>query len=650
MSDTLNGSGIGNNLTSLYLTNPNLAGALRRQQLAQALSQEGTSTAPASPYQALARVAQSALGAALTNTTNSQISDAADKMNADRQAWFGGGQPSPLAGAMTGPPPQAPQAQGGVSPQPVAANQPSTLDPIISQEADKAGIPQPLAHALFAQESGKGAASPNVGQVLGSTAANPGYGMAPLSPDQINNAPANVAFSLDYFKRKAAANGITDFNDPTQVAAALKLYNGGGDPNYVQHVMARLPGGGAPTVANANAQNGQPTQVAQGGQQPASFTGQANAQPSDLTGQVNNGQPDPMAAYNYHMRRAQLAASSPDPLIRGQAQIEEQMAQRYLTVGKFQDSTFNGVPVQRDLVTNEVKNPVSGTGRPFDLPDGSKGVVLPGGEIKIIAPPNNAGVAAKAAAAAQGSATGTQAAATLPQMVKIGTAAAQNIGTVDSAVAQLNAAQQHGIPSGYFTPALATAAAAAKNLGIDTSKLGVDPAAVGDIQDARKSLAITAGGILQNIIGPDAQITEGKIEHFIHATPGIEMDPQAIQKILGWARSQFVFNHDMAMDAMSHADPQTGMIPPGWQAQYYRGKGSFGPIYNPLANEMQQPAGEGPSQQGPQIQAPAAPTQPAAAQTAPAATYPKVGSIAEAQKLPKGSMFYDPNGQLRRVP
>lgn len=222
----------------------------------------------------------------------------------------------------------------------------------------------------------------------------------------------------------------------------------------------------------------------------------------------------------------------------------------------------------------------------------------------VVVPPNQSAIAGQAEAAAQGTKAGEQAAVTLPRMTKMGTEAVQGLGTIDSAISQLNDAQKQGIPTGYFTPALATAAAAAKSLGIDTTKLGVDPAGVSSIQAANKSLALTAGSIVRQILGPDSQITEGKLETFIHATPGLNTDPQAIQKILGWARSQFQYNHTMALDAMQHADPTTGMIPPGWESQYYSKQGSFGPIYNPLHGEMEQPSGAPPSSKMPTQQAP----------------------------------------------
>ena len=66
------------------------------------------------------------------------------------------------------------------------------LDPMIATAAQQTGVPYPLASAVFSQESGKGAASPNIGQITSGTAANPGYGMAPISQSDIQDPYKNV--------------------------------------------------------------------------------------------------------------------------------------------------------------------------------------------------------------------------------------------------------------------------------------------------------------------------------------------------------------------------------------------------------------------------------------------------------------------------
>lgn len=222
-------------------------------------------------------------------------------------------------------------------------------------------------------------------------------------------------------------------------------------------------------------------------------------------------------------------------------------------------------------------------------------------------PADTAAIASQASAKAQGTETGHAAVLTSSKMFDLGREADQAIGNIDYGMNQLNEAAKGGITSGYFAPWLAHAAAAGKSLGIDLRGLGIDPAAVGNVQSAQKTLGVVAGTILQNTIGKDSQITDAKIEHFIHTQPGIETDPQAIQRIMNWARSQFAYNREMAMDAMQHTDP-AGMLPPGWKAGFVTRKGAFAPIYDPTSQEMKQPTGSGPPPEAPPL-SPGAPAQ-----------------------------------------
>ena len=73
------------------------------------------------------------------------------------------------------------------------------------------------------------------------------------------------------------------------------------------------------------------------------------------------------------------------------------------------------------------------------------------------------------------------------------------------------------------------------------------------MQTAQKTLGIVAGSILQNTIGKDSQITDAKIQQFIHTQPGIEMEPRwRCNYPLGTGRAQrFVFEHQHeALNAM----------------------------------------------------------------------------------------------------
>ena len=163
-----------------------------------------------------------------------------------------------------------------------------------------------------------------------------------------------------------------------------------------------------------------------------------------------------------------------------------------------------------------------------------------------------------------GAATGTETAKVLPALIAQARAAAKNEGDIDYASNQIAQAAKGNIPTGYFSGALATAAAVAKSLGIDTTKLGVDPAAVGNIQSAQKTLAVLGGAILRGALGPGSQITDSKIEAFEHTQPGIETDPQALQRIMAWARSQYTYEREMGTAAVQEAakPENNGILPP----------------------------------------------------------------------------------------
>ena len=165
-----------------------------------------------------------------------------------------------------------------------------------------------------------------------------------------------------------------------------------------------------------------------------------------------------------------------------------------------------------------------------------------------------------------------------------------------------------------------------------TEAIGVDPNAVGNIQTAKKTLAVVSGAILQQILGPGSQVTDAKIQHFIAAQPGIETDPAALERVLNWARSQFVYEREMAAKGMEDASA-TGVLPPNWQAKYYHEHG-FAPIYNPGTGEMQQPDGQAPGREPPKA----------------AGGVPTVSSDADYHALPSGSVFIDPNGKRRTKP
>ena len=235
---------------------------------------------------------------------------------------------------------------------------------------------------------------------------------------------------------------------------------------------------------------------------------------------------------------------------------------------------------------------------------------MPGGDIRLVSPINPAGIITQRSSESQGTEAGKDAGKQLPALMAQGRAATQAMGNIDYGMNQVREAAKSGIPTGYFSQGLATAAAAAKSLGIDTTALGVDPAAVGNIQSAQKTLGVVAGAILQQAIGKDSQITDAKIQHFIHTQPGIETDPHAIERVLNWARSQFVYENEMSTAAVKEAaDSPTGTLPLNWHAKYYRDHG-FAPIYDQGSGEMKQPDGQQPPREPPKGPPPTAPVNP----------------------------------------
>jgi hypothetical protein len=218
----------------------------------------------------------------------------------------------------------------------------------------------------------------------------------------------------------------------------------------------------------------------------------------------------------------------------------------------------------------------------------------PGGGATVVYQTPPADITTQEAAKTAGAAAGTTMGKLPGQLAELGRNAGQAIGNIDYGMSQVQKAREGGIPTGYFAPWLGGVAAAAKSLGLSDplQSLGINPTAVGNVQTAQKTLAVVSGAILSQILGPESQVTDAKIQHFIHAQPGIETDPDALGRVLNWARTQFVYEQEMAKQAM-HDAKDTGTLPPGWQASYYD-KHGFAPIYDPRSGEMQQPDGQAP--------------------------------------------------------
>jgi hypothetical protein len=314
--------------------NPALASALMQKQLGQSY------LADPSRGGVLGLLA----GALLNRGADRDISSAVQSNNdALAQALQQGNS---IVGGGSAPQQPARQPQ----PMPMAPQDQSSLTPIVQQAAAAAGFNPAVGTAMARQESSMGAASPNLFQVTRSTAAQPGYGVAPLPPEQINDPQANARFAMQYAAARARAAGI-DPSTPQGALAAAPLFNGGGDPNYAQHVAARL------------AQ--QPYQVAQAGNvatdaMPPAMPGQGAPQaPQAPQGAAGSGMP-PTGLNSPGVQRAlqlqQLAARlaiSPDPRMRALAQQYSQQATMIAGLDSYAPGQMNGRPGQFNTRTGQ---------------------------------------------------------------------------------------------------------------------------------------------------------------------------------------------------------------------------------------------------------------------------------------------------------
>ena len=230
------------------------------------------------------------------------------------QQMMGGGVATPFGAPAAGDVPM-PAAATPVAPitgagTPTASN--PAIQPIIAAEAQKNGIPLPLAMAYLQQESSLGtnpAGKDNIGQITFKTANNPGYGMAPISGNDMRDPAKNIAFSLQYLRNAGDKAGVKDWNDPSQWGIGLQAYNGGGDPNYVQNVARWLP---KSTMIPGGVTQGS-FQVAQAGNGPVPVPGGA-AQPQGQPAPAPQGGAPQLTGANAMMMAQQVPRRRPTRL------------------------------------------------------------------------------------------------------------------------------------------------------------------------------------------------------------------------------------------------------------------------------------------------------------------------------------------------
>ena len=542
----------------------------------------------------------------------------------------------------------APDAQGGVSytdgsygtppagrPTPVAAASPPASTAAPAQPGQPPGSTAPPA----GQQSP--AAAP-----LAPTAGSPGAPPAAGLKYNINSQGAPAGTILGYLP-----NGTAVLAGPVETHVGITGWNADGTP-----IRGGAPGASAtpPAAAAAPAQPGQPPAAAPGQPPPAASPSRLPDASTIPTGQ--NSVPYKQAMQLQQEAMQYDAVAGTNPAFAKRAADLRLQAQQIIQAGATVSAQQNGREGTLEVVTGKftpytpLPSPrgMQGTAAAWD---GTKWVpVTPDNQANAVQGtwavtgsgaqfyPNSPGaIQRQEEAKTSGAATGTQTAQTLPALIAQARAAAKNEGDIDYASNQIAQAAKGGIPTGYFSGALGVAAAVAKSLGIDTTSLGVNPQAVGDIQSAQKTLAVLGGAILQQAIGKGNPITDAKIEAFEHTQPGIETDPQALQRIMAWARSQYTYERELGVAAVQEAakPENNGILPPSFIPRYYATKG-FAPVYEPNLGEMQQPDGRQPARETP----------PPVTSMAPM----KVNDAADYARVPSGKQYTDPDGHTRIKP
>ena len=241
--------GVGDNLTAMYLTDPKLAQALRKQQYAYNLLNQSQDNQPViSPWQGVNKLAQALLGGYLLNKTDAEVKaagDAQDKETADFNARIApllmGGSSSPAPA----PEPAAPPVK------PAVYQAPGDLGPLVEQASASSGVPASQLARYLMRESGgdPNAANPTstargVAQILQSTAENPGYGVPPLAASDRMVPEKAVPWLANYVAARGKAAGVTDWSDPAQ---AGKIWQAVGDGTPAAAAVAQA---GTPAPAN----------------------------------------------------------------------------------------------------------------------------------------------------------------------------------------------------------------------------------------------------------------------------------------------------------------------------------------------------------------------------------------------------------------
>lgn len=242
-------------MSESFAANPALAMALRRRRLSDQLLADSLKPRPVGGHAGgLAQMGTALINGYFAGQDDKRIDDilkrqAEARAQAMAQMLAGGPSAAPSAAPATPemPAPQETPAAPAAPPARVtsAPLPPPELMPHFEAASSETGIPVPVLIAQARQESNfnpqaRGRAGEiGVMQIMPATARQPGFGLTGVDPETLNDPGANIRFGAQYLRARAGANA--DFNDPQTLADALRRYNGGGDPNYVENVRRFLP-------------------------------------------------------------------------------------------------------------------------------------------------------------------------------------------------------------------------------------------------------------------------------------------------------------------------------------------------------------------------------------------------------------------------
>lgn len=323
-------------MSESYASNPALAMALRRKRLSDQLLADSLKPRNVGGHAGgLAQLGTALVSGYFAGEDDNRIENVLNRQaQARSQAMaqlLSGGPPAgaeapvtpgsltpPIPNSeMTGQPVAAPAAPMAEMPAPSplrvtsAPLAPPELMPYFEAASAETGIPLPLLVAQARQESNfnpqaRGRAGEiGVMQIMPSTARQPGFGVTGVDPSTLNDPRENILFGARYLRGRAGANA--DFSNPQTMADALRRYNGGGDPLYVENVTRFLPRDMATPAAFST---GQTTQAPQAPAMPA----QAPAMPQGGS-QRGAGETVTIGGRSFSMPAIMAAMTDPDPQV-----------------------------------------------------------------------------------------------------------------------------------------------------------------------------------------------------------------------------------------------------------------------------------------------------------------------------------------------